>query len=115
MLSALEEELAALREATLVAVNDVNTGGVLLEDRLLAMLAQVRVVALSGVCHGAALALAVVKLRSGHDLCPLEPGFPVGANEEEKEELTSNFTAVAEAIVAATHAGGVVLTVIFEP
>ena len=58
MLSALEE-LAALREAALVAINDVNVGGVLLEDRLWAMLAQVRTVALSRVRHGAALALAV--------------------------------------------------------
>jgi len=72
-------------------------------------------VALSGVCHGAALALAVVKLRSGHDLCPLEPGFPVGANEEEKEEPTSSFITTMEAIVAATHAGDIVLAAFFEP
>ena len=58
MLSALEEELAALREAALVAVNDVNAGCVLLEDYLWAMPAQVWTVALCGVCHGAALALA---------------------------------------------------------
>ena len=34
VLSALEEELAALQEAALIMVNDVNTGGVLLEDCL---------------------------------------------------------------------------------
>ena len=60
MLLGLEEELAALREAALVTVNDVNVGGVLLEDRLWAMPARVRTVALSGVRHGAALALAMV-------------------------------------------------------
>ena len=57
MLSALEE-LAALQEASLVAVNDVNTGGLLLEDRLWAMPARVRTVALRVVHHGAAFALA---------------------------------------------------------
>ena len=57
MLSALEE-LVALREAALIAINDVNTGGVLLEDHLQAMPARVRMVALHGVHHGAALALA---------------------------------------------------------
>ena len=59
MFSALEEELATLQEAAPVAVNDVNTGGVLLEDHLWAMLARIRMVALSGVCHGAALGLAM--------------------------------------------------------
>ena len=59
MLSALEKELAALREAALIAVNDVNAEGVLLEDRLWAMPARVRTVALSGVRHGEALALTV--------------------------------------------------------
>ena len=58
MLSALEEELAALQEASLVAVNNMNAGGVLFEDHLWAMPAQVRKVALSRVRHGAALALA---------------------------------------------------------
>ena len=60
MLSVLEEELAALREAALIAVNDMNAGGVLLEDHLWAMLARVRTVSLHGVRHGATLALAMV-------------------------------------------------------
>ena len=58
MLSALEE-LAALQELALVTVKDMNTEGVLLEDCLWAMPAQVRMVALSGVRHGATLALAI--------------------------------------------------------
>jgi len=72
-------------------------------------------VALSGVRHGATLALAAAQLCSGHNLCLLEPGFPVGADEEEKEELTGDFTTAAEAIVAATHAGDVILAAFFEP
>ena len=114
MLSALEE-LAALQEATLVAVNDVNIGGVLLEDRLWAMPAQVRTVALRGVRHGAALALAMAQLRSVNDLHLLEPSFPVSADEEEKEELIGDFTTAVEAIVVATHAGDVILAAFFEP
>ena len=71
-------------------------------------------VALSGVDHGAALALATTQLRSDHDLCLLEPSFLVAADEEE-EELTGDFTTAVEAIMAATHAGDVVLTAFFEP
>ena len=115
MLSALEEELATHREVALIVINDVNARGVLLEDRLQAMPAWVRMVALCEVRHGAALALAATQLHSGHDLRLLEPGFPIGANEEKKKELTSNFTATVEAIVAATHAGDVVLAAFFEP
>ena len=83
--------MAALQEVALVAVNDMNVGGVLLEDHLWAMPAWVRMVALSGVCHGAALALVMVQLRSGHDLCLLEPSYLVGANEEEQEELIGDY------------------------
>ena len=54
MLSTLEEDLAALQEASIITVNDMNVGGVLLEDRLRAMPARVRMVALSGVRHNAA-------------------------------------------------------------
>ena len=115
MLSALEEELAALQEAALVTVNDMNAGGVLLEDRLWAMLARVSTVALSRVRHGAALALVAAQLHFGHDLHLLEPGFLGGANEEEMEELTGDFTATMEAIMAATHAGEIVLAAFFEP
>ena len=89
--------------------------GVLLEDRLWAMLAQVRTVALSGVHHGAALTLATTLLCFGHDLRLLQPGFPIGADEEEKEELTGDFTTAVEAIVVATHVGDVVLADFFEP
>ena len=70
----------------------MNARGVLLEDHLQAMPARVRTVAHSGVCYGAGLALAMAQLCSGHDLCLLEPSFPVGADEKEKEELTGDFT-----------------------
>ena len=71
-------------------------------------------VALRGVHHGAALALAAVQLCSGHDLYLPESGFPVGADEEDNEELTGDFTTTVEAIVAAMHAGDIVLTAFFE-
>ena len=51
------------------------------------MLGWVRMVTLSGVRHGAAIALAVAQLHSSHDLHLLEPGFLVGANLQEQEEL----------------------------
>ena len=72
-------------------------------------------VALHRVHHGAALAQATVQLCSGHDLCLPKSGFPVGADEEDNEELTGDFTTTMEAIMAATHAGDVVLAAFFEP
>ena len=114
MLLALEEELAALQEAALIAVNDVNDGGLLLEDRLWVMPARVRMVALQGVCHGTGTALAAMQLHSSHDLHLLEPSFPVGANLEQ-EELIGDFTAVAEAIVVTTDAGDVILVAFLDP
>ena len=89
--------------------------GVLLEDHLWAMPAWVRMVALSRVHHGAALALAAEQLRSNHDPCLLEPGFLVGTNEEENEELTGDFTTTMQTIVAAMHAGDIILATFFEP
>ena len=59
MLLALEEELAFLREAALVIINDMNAGGLLLEDHLQAMPGRIRMVALREVRHGAALALVM--------------------------------------------------------
>ena len=56
----------------------------------------------------------MAQLHSTHDLYLLDPGFPVGADEDE-EELTGDFTAAAEAIVVATHAGDVILAAFFEP
>ena len=79
------------------------------------MLARVRMVALHGVCHGAALAVATAQLRSDDDLHLLEPGFLVGANEPELEELIGDFTAATEAIMAATRVGDIVLTTFFDP
>ena len=91
----------------------MNVRGVLLEDHLWAMPARVRTMALSGVCHGATLALAAMQLCSSHDLRLLEPSFPVGTNEE-KDNLIGDFTIAAKAIVVATHVGDVVLAAFFE-
>jgi len=72
-------------------------------------------VALCGAHHGAALALAAAQLHSGHDLRLLEPSFLVGADEDEKEELTGNFTTTMETIMVAMHAGDIVLAAFFQP
>ena len=56
----------------------------------------------------------MAQLRFGHDLHLLEPGFLVGADEEEKVEVIGDFTTAAEAIVVATHAGDVILAAFFE-
>ena len=99
----------------LVVVNDVNLGGLLLEDRLWAMPAHVRTVALCGVRHGASTTLATSQLYFGHDLYLLEPSFLVGANEEEQEELIDDFTAIVKAIMVPMYAGDIILAAFFDP
>jgi len=56
----------------------------------------------------------MAQLHSGHDLRLLEPGFPVGTDEGEMEELTGDFTTTVEAIMAATHVRDIVLIAFFE-
>jgi len=76
------------------------------------MPARVRTVALRGVRHGATLALDVAQLCSSHDLRLLEPSFLIGTDEH--KQLISDFTVATNAIMAATHAGNVVLDVFFD-
>ena len=51
----------------------------------------VREVALHGVRHGAAVALAVVQARSGHELQLLPHGFLATGHPEDHESLVKDF------------------------
>ena len=70
----LEERYEALSRAALDAVGILGMGGLLLLDRLQGIPDQVEL----GIRRGAMLAFAAAQLRSGQDLCRLEPRFPEG-------------------------------------
>jgi hypothetical protein len=83
----------------------INARGVSPEDRLQDILIHATEVATHGVRYGAGAALAVVQLRSGHELCHLELGFPDTDRLEDQEDLFTNAT---EAIAVIIHAEDVV-------
>ena len=58
--------------------------------------------ALYGVCHGAAIALAVAQVHSGHDLRPLQPSFPHGEDPNYYQDLVEDFEGAVKAVANIT-------------
>lgn len=102
--------MAALREAVLGVVRDVNPGGLSLKGCLRAMLACFREVVTYGIQQGAGAALTAAQLCSVHDLRRLEPGFPNDSDPWEQEKLVGKFTTTAETITAVIDMGDVILS-----
>ena len=69
---------------------------------------QVREVALHGVLHGAAMALAAAQARSGHNLWLLPHGFPDAVRPMEHECLVEDFMNAANSVAFNTLAGDIV-------
>jgi hypothetical protein len=67
------------------------------------------------VCYGADTTLAVVQLRSRHELRHLEPSFLDTDQLEDQEDLIGDFTDAAEAIAVILHAEDVVNNVFSGP
>ena len=63
---------------------------------------RVREVALHGVRHGAAMALAVVQARSGHELRLLPHGFLATEHPKDHERLVKDFFNTANSIALAS-------------
>ena len=74
-----------------------------------------REVALHGVRHGAAVALAIAQVRSRHDLCPLQPDFPHGEDPDNYQDLMGDFEGAADAMANIILAKGVMNDVFFGP
>ena len=83
----LENHHETLQRAALGALIAVNARGVSLEDCLQDIPVCAREVASHGVRYGAGAALAAAQLRSGHELCHLEPSFPDTDRLEDQEDL----------------------------
>ena len=91
-----------------MAVDAVNAQGSLINARLNDVLARVQEITLHDVRHGAAVALTVAQVQTGHDLHAMETSFPIGDGPEEHEDLLEEFVMAAEAIVDITSAQDVV-------
>ena len=70
----------------------INARGTVLVVRLHDILNYVREVALHGVRHGAAMALASAQVQSGHELQFLPHGFPAMAHPGDFECLIEDFS-----------------------
>ena len=76
----------------------VNTRGVVPVVRLHDILNHVREVALHGVRHGAAMALAAVQAHSRHELRLLPHGFPATEHPRDHERLVEDFFDAANSV-----------------
>ena len=76
---------------------------------------RVREVALHGVRHGAAMALAATQAHSGHNLRLLPHNFPDTAHPREHERLVEDFTSAANSVAFNTLADDIVSKVFSGP
>ena len=76
---------------------------------------RVREVALHGVRHGAAMALAAAQARSGHNLWLLPHGFLDTVHPGEHERLVEDFMNTADSVAFNTLANDIVGKVFSGP
>ena len=76
---------------------------------------RVREVALHGVRHGAAMALASAQVHSGHELRFLPNGFPTTAHPGDYERLIEDFFSAANSVAFISQADDIVARVFFGP
>ena len=93
----------------------VNARGTISVVRLHDILNHVREVALHGVRHGAAMALAAAQAHSGHNLCLLPHGFPDTAHPGEHDHLVEDFSSTANSVAFNTLADDIVIKVFSGP
>ena len=86
----LTAQLESLRSAVDHVAGFVNARGAIPAARLHDIPNRVREVALHGVRHGAATALATAQARSGHNLQLLPHGFPDAVPPGDHERLMRN-------------------------
>ena len=93
----------------------VNARGAVLVVRLYDIPNRVREVALHGVCHGAAMALATAQARSGHNLRLLPHGFLEMTHPREHEHLVEDFSSATNSVAFNTLADDIVSKVFSGP
>ena len=90
------------------AAGFINAKGVVLVVCLHDIPNRVREVALHGVRHGAAMALAATQARSSHELRLLSHGFPATEHPRDHERLVEDFFNAANSIALTTQAKDIV-------
>lgn len=101
-LSAMTAQLENLRLVANDATAAVNARGETLEFRLQDIRVCAKEIALHGVRHGAAVALAAAQVQPVLDLHAVEPGFPMADNPEEHEDLVGELAGHAAAVAEIT-------------
>ena len=107
-LSYLSAQLESLQLAAEYAVGFVNARGAISIVRLYDIPNRIREVALHGIHHGAATALAAAQARSGHNLRLLPHGFPDAVHPGDHERLTEDFLSVVDSVAFNTLADDIV-------
>ena len=100
--------MESLRSAIDHATGFVNARGAILVVRLHGIPNRVREVALHGVRHGAAMALATTQARSGHNLWLLPYGFSDATYPGEHERLVEDFMSATNSVAFNTLADDIV-------
>ena len=90
------------------AIGFVNVRGVAPVVRLHDIPNRVREVALHGIRHGAAMALAALQVHSGHDLWLLPCGAPATGYPRDYECLVEDFFDVANSVALTSQADDIV-------
>ena len=111
----LSAQLESLRSAADHAAGFVNARGAVLVVCLYDIPNHVREVALHGVRHGAAMALAAAQACLGHNLQLLPHGFLDVAYPGEHERLVEDFMNVANSVAFNTLADDIVSKVLSSP
>ena len=93
----------------------VNARGAVPVVRLYDVPNRVREVALHGVRHGAATALAAAQAHSGCNLWLLPHGFPDAMHPEDRERLADGFLGAASSVAFSTLADDIVGKVFSGP
>ena len=111
----LTAQLESLQSAMDHAAGFVNARGAVLVVRLHDIPNRVKEVALHGVHHGAAMALAIAQACLGHNLWLLPHGFPGVAYPGEHERLVEDFMSAANSVAFNTLADDIVGIVFSGP
>ena len=97
------------------AVGFINARGAIPVVRLHDILNHVREVALHGVHHGVAMALASAQARSGHELRFLHHGFLAAVHPGDNERLIEDFFSAANSVAFISQANDIVAKVFSGP
>ena len=115
LFSALMAQLEALQFAAGDASSALNARSDTLDARLQDVPMHAREEALHGVRRGAAVALAIAHMRSGHDLCLVEPGFPKEENPDGYQDLVDDFEGAGVTVVNITSTEEVLNNIFLGP